>query len=167
MTAPKSPPVSNSTIGRCAAFRCASRSGPKTWKKAASLLARRDIPGKAGKSFVPQTDLAAQVDEMLEQIHSSLYDRALAFRQANTLDPHDLRRAGRSRSERLGLFLVVRKRRMRSEGQRRHQGDHPLHAHSTSPKVQGKCIVCGEPAKRKVYLCPRLLISCPPSNPLC
>ncbi len=89
--------------------------GPKDVEKGTVALARRDMPGKAGKSFVPQTNLAAQVGEILQKIQSSLFERALAFRQANTYDPRDLCRAGRSVAEWLGLFLVVRKRRVRSK----------------------------------------------------
>jgi len=63
--------------------------GPKDVAKGSVALARRDIPGKAGKSFAPQQNLAQQVAQVLEDIHTSLHNRALAFRQANTYDPVD------------------------------------------------------------------------------
>jgi prolyl-tRNA synthetase len=61
--------------------------GPKDVAKGSVVLARRDQPGKEGKSFVAQQGIARAVAQMLEEIQRSLYDRALAFRQANTVEP--------------------------------------------------------------------------------
>ncbi len=60
--------------------------GPKDVAKGSVVLARRDRPGKEGKSFVSQQDLPASVAHLLEEIQKSLYDRALAFRNANTFE---------------------------------------------------------------------------------
>jgi prolyl-tRNA synthetase len=60
--------------------------GPKDVEKGSLALARRDRPGREGKSFVPQTNIAIQVDEMLDDIQNALFQRALAFRQAHTHD---------------------------------------------------------------------------------
>jgi prolyl-tRNA synthetase len=61
--------------------------GPKDVAKGSVVLARRDRPGKEGKSFVQQQGLAAAVAHLLEEIQQSLYDRAVAFRKANTSEP--------------------------------------------------------------------------------
>lgn len=63
--------------------------GPKDVEKSTVAFARRDIPGKAGKSFVPQTQLLEQVNDVLAAIQTSLHDKALAFREANTHGPKD------------------------------------------------------------------------------
>jgi prolyl-tRNA synthetase len=63
--------------------------GPKDVAKGSVVLARRDRPGKEGKSFVPQQGIAAAVAQMLEEIQQALYDRALEFRKANTAEPAD------------------------------------------------------------------------------
>jgi prolyl-tRNA synthetase len=63
--------------------------GPKDVAKGSVVLARRDRPGKEGKSFVPQQGIAAAVAQMLEEIQQALYDRALEFRRANTAEPAD------------------------------------------------------------------------------
>ena len=63
--------------------------GPKDVAKGSVVLARRDRPGKEGKSFVLQQGIAAAVAQALDEIQKALYDRALAFRQANTADPAD------------------------------------------------------------------------------
>jgi prolyl-tRNA synthetase len=63
--------------------------GPKDVAKALVVLARRDRPGKEGKSFVPQQGISGAVLQMLEEIQKALYDRALEFRKANTAEPAD------------------------------------------------------------------------------
>ena len=50
-------------------------------------LARRDIPGREGKSTVPMNGAAGEVQEMLATIQADLHRRALDFRQAHTHDP--------------------------------------------------------------------------------
>jgi prolyl-tRNA synthetase len=47
------------------------------------------MPGKSGKSFVPQTQLLEQVTDVLADIQTSLHDKALAFREENTHDPQN------------------------------------------------------------------------------
>ncbi len=61
--------------------------GPKDVAKSSVALARRDRPGREGKSFVPREGLAAAAGEALESIQKALYERALEFRKANTRDP--------------------------------------------------------------------------------
>src|SRR5262249_15211434 len=51
------------------------------------VLARRDMPGKAGKSFVPEEGLARAVSVMLESIQKSMFERAQAFMRENTAEP--------------------------------------------------------------------------------
>ena len=63
--------------------------GPKDVAKGSVVLARRDRPGKEGKAFVPQQGIAAAVAQLLEEIQKALFDRALAFRKANTVEPAD------------------------------------------------------------------------------
>jgi len=58
--------------------------GPKDVAKQAAMLARRDRPGKEGKVSASLADLPATIAKLLQEIHQSLYDRALAFRRANT-----------------------------------------------------------------------------------
>jgi prolyl-tRNA synthetase len=58
--------------------------GPKDVAKQAAMLARRDRPGREGKVSAPLADLPATIEKLLIEIHQSLYDKALAFRRANT-----------------------------------------------------------------------------------
>ena len=57
--------------------------GPKDVANRAAALARRDIPGKAGKSFVPQDGLVQRIQALLVDVHNSLLQQATAFRDAN------------------------------------------------------------------------------------
>jgi prolyl-tRNA synthetase len=123
--------------------------GPKDVEKGSVALARRDLPGKAGKSFVSQTQLAAQVGLMLQSIHSSLYERALAFRQANTFDPRDYRELQEAVQKGWALSWWCEG----ADCEARVKEDTkattrclPLEQEAGS----GSCIVCGQPARRKV-----------------
>jgi prolyl-tRNA synthetase len=63
--------------------------GPKDVEKNSVALARRDRPGKAGKSFVSQDGLVEAIRTLMEEIHTSLHSQAEAhlmgnIREANT-----------------------------------------------------------------------------------
>jgi prolyl-tRNA synthetase len=58
--------------------------GPKDVAKQAAVLARRDRPGREGKVSVSLADIASTIEKLLDQIHQSMYDKALAFRRSNT-----------------------------------------------------------------------------------
>lgn len=60
--------------------------GPKDVAKETVALARRDIPGKAGKSFVPQAGLTERIEALLAEMQTGLFQRALAFRESHTAD---------------------------------------------------------------------------------
>lgn len=60
--------------------------GPKDVEKGTVAIARRDMPGKAGKSFVPQEGLTERIEALLVEIQQALFDRALARREQRTAD---------------------------------------------------------------------------------
>ena len=60
--------------------------GPKDVAKQSAVLARRDRPGKEGKSSVGLGEIAAGVSDLLGQIQKSMHERALQFREAHTRD---------------------------------------------------------------------------------
>jgi prolyl-tRNA synthetase len=63
--------------------------GPRDVRSETVMLARRDRPGREGKTSAPRAGLAEAVRQMLDEIQQSLYDRALAFRDGRTRDPRD------------------------------------------------------------------------------
>ena len=63
--------------------------GPKDVANNSVALARRDIPGRDGKSFVPQDGLAQTVNEMLGQIQQNMLDKATQFRDEHIFEPEN------------------------------------------------------------------------------
>jgi prolyl-tRNA synthetase len=53
-------------------------------EKGTVAVARRDMPGKQGKQFIPQDGLTAHITALLDEIQQNLFDRALRFREENT-----------------------------------------------------------------------------------
>jgi prolyl-tRNA synthetase len=60
--------------------------GPRDVDREQVVLARRDVPGREGKTFVPMEGLRQRVVGMLDTVQQALYDRAVAFREANTVE---------------------------------------------------------------------------------
>lgn len=60
--------------------------GPRDVAQNTVALARRDIPGREGKAFVPQAGLVAVVVERLQTIQSDLLARASQFRDEHTVE---------------------------------------------------------------------------------
>ena len=57
--------------------------GPKDVQNGTVALARRDIPGKAGKQFVPREGAVSRIAALLDEVQASLLAQATAFRDAN------------------------------------------------------------------------------------
>jgi len=60
--------------------------GPKDVEKGSVMAARRDIPGRDGKSFLPQDNILQSVSDLLAQIQTALLERAIAFRDSHIFD---------------------------------------------------------------------------------
>lgn len=123
--------------------------GPKDVAKGSVALARRDKPGREGKSFIPQTGLAEHVAKELDDIHHNLYERALSFRKANTHDPRDYEelanvvQSGWALSWWCGSAECEAKVKEDTKATTRCI---PLDQDS----AQGRCIVCGQAADKRV-----------------
>ena len=124
--------------------------GPKDIEKGTVALARRDKPGREGKSFLPQAGLAVTVTDLLTGIQKSLLERATAFRDSHIFEPKDyaelteIVRDGWAYSywcESADCETKVK------EDTKATTRCIPLDQEEGS----GKCIVCGKDAKHKVY----------------
>jgi prolyl-tRNA synthetase len=124
--------------------------GPKDVEKNSVALARRDMPGRAGKSFVPQENLAQRVAEILADIHTNLLERARIFRDSHIHAPKDYETLKQVVQDGWALSWWC--------------GSAECEAHvkedtkATTRCIpldqsdgQGACIVCGAPATEKVY----------------
>ncbi len=63
--------------------------GPKDVAKQSVVLARRDRPGREGKSTASLEGLPNTVAALLAEIQAALFQRALAFRDAHTVETSD------------------------------------------------------------------------------
>ena len=63
--------------------------GPKDVDKGTVAVARRDMPGREGKSFVPQAGVADYIVNLLDTMQTSLFDRAKKIRDERTIDVSD------------------------------------------------------------------------------
>jgi prolyl-tRNA synthetase len=63
--------------------------GPKDLAKNSVMLARRDRPGREGKSPASMDDIARIVGNMLREIQAGMHSKALAFRESRTSEPKD------------------------------------------------------------------------------
>ena len=121
--------------------------GPKDVAKQAVMLARRDKPGKEGKTSAPAEGLAQSVSAMLDEIQKALHDRALAFREAHT------RTAGNYDEFKAAVetgFALAHwcgnaecEARIKEETKATHRC-FPLN----QPPSPGACVLCGKPSPR-------------------
>ncbi len=122
--------------------------GPKDVQKETVVLARRDKPGKEGKSFVAQAGLTEAVKQTLEIIQKALLERALNFRNANTADPKNYEEfqsvveKGFASSYWCGSAKCEQSIKEATKATLRCI---PLE----QPNEKGTCIFCGQPANEK------------------
>ncbi len=124
--------------------------GPKDVQKNSVALARRDMPGRAGKSFVPQEGIAATVQQMLDTIHDNLLARATAFRDSHIFDPQDYAELQETLKEGWAFSWWCGS----AECEAKVKEDTKATTRCIpfeQPEGSGKCIVCGREAQQKVY----------------
>ncbi len=140
--------------------------GPKDIEKNSVALARRDTvraassggtpvrdgkPGKGGKSFVQQTDLASTISGLLSEIQDVLLKRATEFRDANIHDPKDYEEFKKVVQDGWAFSYWCESKECEAkvkEDTKATTRNMPLEG---QPTEAGKCIVCGERAVKKIY----------------
>jgi len=122
--------------------------GPRDVQKEQVVLARRDILGREGKSFVPTAGLGERVKEMLDTVQQALFDRALAFRRENTVEASSYDEVREAVN---GKFVLAR-----WCGDPEDEARLKEDASATSrcfpidqDEDPGACALCGKPARRK------------------
>ncbi|MCX6034719.1 MAG: His/Gly/Thr/Pro-type tRNA ligase C-terminal domain-containing protein, partial [Chloroflexi bacterium] len=124
--------------------------GPKDIEKGTVALARRDKPGREGKSFVPQAGLAAAVTDLLADIQKSLLERATAFRDSHIFDPKD--NAELTEVVQNGWAYSYWCESAECEARVKEDTKATIRCIPLGQEDgHGKCIVCGKEAERKVY----------------
>jgi len=124
--------------------------GPKDVEKGSVALARRDKPGREGKTFVQQAGLASTVSGLLVEIQDSLLKRATEYRDANIHEPKDYEELKRVVVDGWAFSYWCES----TECETKVKEDTKATTRNipfNQPDTEGICIVCGKPAKRKVY----------------
>lgn len=120
--------------------------GPRDVEKGEVVLARRDQPGKEGKSSIPLAGISEAVSDTLTAIQSALLQRATNFRDENTSEATDYDQlkttvaTGFSRAWWCGNPSCEDQVKADTQATTRCM---PL----DQPGGDGECIVCGESAK--------------------
>jgi prolyl-tRNA synthetase len=124
--------------------------GPKDVAKNTVAFARRDIPGKTGKTFVPQDGLSQNVNDTLKTIQANLLNKATRFRDNNiheAVEFENLQRIvldGWAYSWWCGEIECETNIKAQTKATNRCI---PL----VQPGGEGSCISCGNPAREKAY----------------
>jgi prolyl-tRNA synthetase len=125
--------------------------GPKDLEKGTVALARRDIPGRDGKSFVPQENISATVSEMLKTIQANLLEKATRFRDEHIHEPKDYEEFKEIIAED-GWCYVWWKPDAENEARIKEETKATLRCIPLDqPGGSGKCIFSGEEATEKAY----------------
>ncbi|HFD38479.1 MAG TPA: proline--tRNA ligase [Anaerolineae bacterium] len=125
--------------------------GPRDVEKESVVLARRDMPGKAGKSFAPMAGLTETVGQMLDTIQADMLAAAAAFRDANIHwagrydELQEIVRDGWARAYWCGDPACEVRIKEDTKATNRCI---PLDQEGAGA---GRCIVCGQPAEKWSY----------------
>lgn len=124
--------------------------GPRDVEKNSVMAARRDIPGRDGKTIFTFEQLKVSVTDLLEEIHKNMYQRACDFRDAHIFDPGDYEELKKTMEKGWALSWwcgdPACEARVKEDTKATTRCI-PLDQQEGS----GKCIVCGEEATHKVY----------------
>ncbi|MEL7642682.1 MAG: proline--tRNA ligase [bacterium] len=124
--------------------------GPKDVEKHSVMAARRDIPGKPGKSILSMENLAAQIGSLLDEVQAGLLAKATRFRDEHIFEPRDYEHLkevvqnGWAYAWWCGSADCEAKIKEETKATTRCI---PLDQEGG----KGKCIYCGQPADEKVY----------------
>jgi prolyl-tRNA synthetase len=124
--------------------------GPRDVEKGSVALARRDRPGREGKSFVSQTDLAATVSGLLSDIQASLLKRATEYRDANIHDVKNFEELKEAVKDGWAFGYWCESRECEAKVKEETKAT-TRNIPFDQPDEEGTCVVCGRPSKRKVY----------------
>jgi len=114
------------------------------------IAARRDIPGREGKSFLPQENILEAVKELLTNIHNALFERARNFRDSHIQDTATYDELVKAIENGWAYAWWCGS----PECEARVKEDTKATTRCIpmdQPAGSGKCIVCGKPAQEKVY----------------
>ncbi|WP_462265831.1 proline--tRNA ligase [Mucilaginibacter sp.] len=111
-------------------------------------LARRD---NRTKETVPQEGLAAHIEQLLEQIQNSIYQKAFAFNEQNTTKVDDYQEFKRLLDEKPGFLLAHWDGTAETEQRIKDETKATIRCIPlNNPQEEGICILTGKPSKERV-----------------
>ncbi len=123
--------------------------GPRDVEQGSVAVARRDMPGKAGKQIVAQAGMGDQLVTLLDTIQQSLYQRALRFRQEHTRQISSFEELGPATEQGFARCYWAGS----SEDEQRIQSDLKATIRVIpfdQPQQAGRCILTGQETTRQV-----------------
>ena len=125
--------------------------GPKDVDNGVVTVARRHLPGRAGKSTLPLGEgLAAQVQAVLDEIQAAMLEKARKFRDEHIHEPKDYEDLKNIVQD--GWALAYWCGSTDCEAKVKDETKATTRCMPLDQEAgHGTCIVCGEPAEKKVY----------------
>lgn len=125
--------------------------GPKDVEKNSVALARRDQPGKEGKTFVSQENISGTVASLLTDIQAALLAKATAFRDANIHDPKDYDELKKVVQDGWAFSWWCESKECETKVKEDTKASTRCIPLEGQPGGEGSCILCGAKSTRKVY----------------
>lgn len=124
--------------------------GPKDIQNHTVMAARRDIPGKGGKTLLNQDQIGSQITTLLDDIQKSLLNRATTFRDEHIYNPKNYDELKEVITQGWAFSWWCGK--AECEGRIKEETKATTRCMPMDqPEGKGICICCGEPAHEKVY----------------
>ena len=125
--------------------------GPRDIENGQCCMVRRD---NREKSFVAVADAAESAKALLEQVHKSLYERALQNREENTYVAHSLEEAKALQDEHGGFIKTMWCEDPECEKRMKDEAGMSSRCMPFAQEHLGDvCAICGKPAKKMIYWC--------------
>ena len=123
--------------------------GPRDIENGQCCMVRRD---NREKSFVAVADAAESAKALLEQVHKSLYERALKNREENTYVAHSLEEAKALQEEHGGFIKTMWCEDPECEKRMKDEAGMSSRCMPFAQEHLGDvCAICGKPAKKMIY----------------
>ena len=123
--------------------------GPRDIENGQCCMVRRD---NREKSFVAVADAAESAKALLEQVHKSLYERALKNREENTYVAHSLEEAKALQDEHGGFIKTMWCEDPECEKRMKDEAGMSSRCMPFAQEHLGDvCAICGKPAKKMIY----------------
>ena len=123
--------------------------GPRDIENGQCCMVRRD---NREKSFVAVADAAESAKALLEQVHKSLYERALKNREENTYVAHSLEEAKALQDEHGGFIKTMWCEDPECEKRMKDEAGMSSRCMPFAQEHLGDvCAICGRPARKMIY----------------